>query len=86
MRSRIPTVHLAEFTSARGRMFEWRQGVTTSHPYLVQPVPMCQGRTRRIKEVDYGIWLVSFIGYDLDTSICNRKPCTSYTPSARAVT
>ncbi len=42
------------------------------------------GQKLGIKEVDDGIWLVSFMHYDLDTSTWSRKPCNpSTTRSAR---
>lgn len=33
------------------------------------------GQKLGIKEVDDGIWLVSFMHYDLGTSIWSRRPC-----------
>ena len=42
------------------------------------------GQRLGIKEIDDGIWLVSFSHYDLGYSIWNRKPCNlSTTRSAR---
>jgi hypothetical protein len=42
------------------------------------------GQRLGIKEVDEGIWLASFMHYDLDTSTWSRKPCNlSTTRSAR---
>jgi hypothetical protein len=42
------------------------------------------GQKLGIKEVDEGLWLVSFMHYDLDTSTWSRKPChPSTTRSAR---
>ena len=37
------------------------------------------GQKLGIKEVDDGIWLVSFMHYDLDTSTWSRKPCNPST-------